>query len=72
MSRGVFGSGLAFLLLLMTACGSGVSKTSPGNFNFSGGSTPQHVVIVVFENENYGDVVGSSSMPSVLRLLAWE
>lgn len=50
----------------MTACGAGLSsgsKTSPGNFNFSGGAAPQHVVVVVFENQNYNDVVGNSSMP---------
>ncbi len=66
MLRGLYGFGLALLLAFMTACGSGLSsgtKTSPGNFNFSGGSTPQHVVVVVFENQNYGDVVGSSFMP---------
>lgn len=66
MFRGVFGLGLAVLLIAMTACGSGISSgshTSPGSFNFSGGTTPQHVVVVVFENQNYSDVVGSSSMP---------
>jgi acid phosphatase len=49
-----------------TGSSSNGSNGSGNNGSGSGGSTGnsiQHVVIVVFENQNYSDVVGSSSMP---------
>lgn len=56
-----------FLTVLgcFAACGGGSSSSSnPGNNN-GGGTTAsiQHVVVVVLENQNYSDVIGSSSMP---------
>lgn len=55
----------------MSACGSGLA----GNVgNGSGGSTaaiPQvnHVAVVVLENANYGDIVGTSNMPYLQSLM---
>ena len=65
---------IAFLsigfLTILTACGSGLTSGSSGNGNGNGGgngngsgAAAQHVVVVVFENEDYSTVVGNSSMP---------
>jgi hypothetical protein len=57
-----------FSFLIFTGCGGG--KGTGFQFNSTGSNTgtstqhsTQHVVVVVFENQNYSDVVGSSSMP---------
>jgi len=55
------------LLAILTSCGggSGTGFQLNGSGGTGGGtSTPiQHVVVVVFENQNYSDVVGSAAMP---------
>jgi hypothetical protein len=63
-------------MLLTASCGGGSSSTNGGAGGSGGGGgggegvTPpptgpsvQHVVIVVFENQNYSDVIGSQAMP---------
>jgi acid phosphatase len=58
------------VIALLAACGGTSSNNSGGNSsggnNNGGGSSAsiQHVVIVVFENQNYSDVIGSASMPT--------
>jgi acid phosphatase len=64
MIRGLLNSALLISITILTACGGG----SGTGFQFNGtgsntGTSAQHVVVVVFENQNYSDVVGSSSMP---------
>ena len=64
MSRRLGILGISAILVLMASCGGGHGT----GFQFNGtgsntGTSAQHVVIVVFENQNYSDVVGSSSMP---------
>ncbi len=68
---------LSTILALLTACGGGSGTgfqfSNPGTQSGNGGNTSgsggtsgasiQHVIVVVFENQNYSDVVGSSSMP---------
>jgi phosphatidylinositol-3-phosphatase len=54
---------VALQLLLLLACGGHSSSSSSGNNGTNQTASIQHVVVVVFENENYADVVGSSSMP---------
>ena len=64
----------AFLILclsLLISCGGGSTDSSGGGGSGTGGggggpiSSPavQHVGIVVFENQNYADVIGNSAMP---------
>lgn len=63
--------GLALIASMLTACGGGIAGSSGGssNFQFNGSGTPssstpaQHVIVVVFENQDYGNVVGSQYMP---------
>ncbi|MGZ4816888.1 MAG: alkaline phosphatase family protein [Terriglobales bacterium] len=64
---------LTAILAVLTACGggSGSGFQFNGNGGSNGGSNSgggtgnpiQHVIIVVFENQDYANVVGSSSMP---------
>lgn len=61
MIRALGTSFVVALLVFLTACGSGISG-SAGQTGTSNKSI-QHVVVVVFENEDYATVVGSSSMP---------
>lgn len=57
----------SLFLAILTACGGGGGTTTGGSTG--GGGTPnptpavQHVIVIVFENQNYADVIGSSSMP---------
>ena len=65
----VLGLVSAALLVVVTACGGGsgtgfqLNGSGSGNNPGGGTSAIQHVIIVVFENQNYSDVVGNSSMP---------
>jgi acid phosphatase len=60
------------LLSLLAACGGSSSNSGGSNSggnpggNNGGGSTAsiQHVVVVIFENQNYSDVVGNAAMPT--------
>lgn len=68
MFRALGSIALTGLLAILIGCGSGVS--SSGNNGGNGGSgggggsvQVQHVVVVVFENEDYSTVVGNSAMP---------
>lgn len=76
MIRALWFSLLLVFATFLIACGGGKgtgfsftniggSTTSTGSTNTSSGSTAsiEHVVIVVLENENYSDVVGSQYMP---------
>ena len=60
--------GLLFVCLVLAGCGG--SSTSPNPV--SNGTIPQvqHVAIVVLENLDYDDVVGSSSAPYINSLIA--
>lgn len=67
---------VAFLLLAyFLGCGSSGSNTSNSNGN-SGGVTPtppsstlpQHIVVIIFENQDYVDVIGNPAMPFFNRL----
>jgi hypothetical protein len=61
---------LAVVTLLATACGGGSTPTpTPGGGSAtpSGGAVP-HVMVIVMENQEYGDVIGSSSAPYVNKL----
>lgn len=55
---------LFLLLAFLTGCGGG-GGTSGGGTVTPPPPTPavQHVIVIVFENQNYADVIGSSSMP---------
>jgi phosphatidylinositol-3-phosphatase len=57
----------AILTFMLTGCSGGASVGSGGS-----GSIPQvqHVAVVVLENANFTDVVGSASMPFLNSLLA--
>jgi acid phosphatase len=63
----------AFLLVILTACGGGSNNQSGGGngggsgsgsgSNGGGGNSIAHVVVVVFENQDYDTVIGNSAMP---------
>lgn len=57
----------ASVIVTLTACGGGGGTTTGGTTGGGGTTNPtpavQHVIVVVFENENYADVIGSPSMP---------
>jgi len=65
---------LCGLSLLIAGCGGGSPSNSTGGGNGSGGGSPgsaeevTHVAIVVFENEDYPDVVHNSAMPYLNQL----
>lgn len=68
---------LACLLAVLITCGGGTGSTPGGNnSNGSTGGTSggtvsvQHVVVVVLENQDYADVVGSAFMPFLNALAA--
>ena len=60
------------LLAAMAACGGGTGGSSNNTTSVNAGLPVQHVVVVVFENQDYTDVVGSASMPYWNRLAAIE
>jgi phosphatidylinositol-3-phosphatase len=75
--------GFILLFLLVASCGGGPSGSGGTNGGGGsggtggGGGTPpptgssasvEHVVIVVFENQNYSDVIGNSAMPYINQL----
>jgi acid phosphatase len=74
MTPGIRLSGLVLLLSIWTACGSSGSAPSNNNSNndgSSGGSgsgtaappVPSHIVVVILENQDYTDMIGSPQMP---------
>src|SRR5436190_12999103 len=62
---------LGLLLFASVSCGGGSSNSSSINPAGTSSSSSQfgHVVLVVEENHNYSDVVGSSSMPYLNSLI---
>ena len=82
MARNWFGPLVAILLLFSMACGgAGTSSTGAGGGTGGGGgsggggggtptpsSTFKHVVVVIFENQDYADVIGSAAMPYLNQL----
>ncbi len=71
MVRGIVVASLAFLLLVSVSCGGGSSSNASGPAGTSSSSSQfGHVVLVVEENHNYTEVVGSASMPYLNSLIA--
>ena len=65
--------GLSVIVVLLNiSCGGGSSNSSGSTPPGNAGATSQfgHVVLVVEENHNYSDVVGSASMPYLNGLIA--
>jgi len=55
------------LLVLLTACGGGSKalpiQTRPSPVARPAGGPPSHIAVIVMENEEYGDIIGSRSAP---------
>lgn len=55
------------LLVLLTACGGGSRalpiQTRPSPVARPAGGPPSHIAVIVMENEEYGDIIGSRSAP---------
>jgi hypothetical protein len=69
---------LAFPILclgLFISCGGGATNGSGGGTSTGGGGGPagsptiQHVGIVIFENQNYADVIGNAAVPYLNSLV---
>jgi hypothetical protein len=63
----------ALAALVLAACGSSAGSTQPAQTQQSPparlvSGRPAHIAVIVMENEEYGDVVGSRSAPYVNRL----
>jgi hypothetical protein len=60
------------LLVLLTACGGGGKalpiQTRPSPVARSAGGPPSHIAVIVMENEEYGDIIRSSSAPYINTL----
>ena len=60
------------LLLAIVAAGCGMSRPDPTSSAkesaYESKARSSHVVVIVMENKEYGDVIGSSSAPYVNRL----
>lgn len=57
-------------VLAMAACGGGSSSAGAATTQPSGNSGANRVVLVVLENQNYADVVGSANAPYLNSLMA--
>jgi hypothetical protein len=60
------------LLVLLTACGGGARalpiQTRPSPVARSAGGPTSHIVVIMMENEEYGDIIGSRSAPYINTL----
>ena len=60
-------------VIALAGCGAGASATPPVQRSPSpparlAAGAPAHVALIVMENEEYGDVIGSRSAPYINRL----
>lgn len=59
---------IVLLLTFLASCGGSTGSSNVGDSGGSGGGTSstlaaQHVVMVIFENQNYSEIIGSAVMP---------
>jgi hypothetical protein len=64
---------IGLIAALLAACGSrarhvGPVQRAPSPVIRSSGSGPTHIAVVVMENEEYGDIIGSRATPYINRL----
>ena len=69
LSRTALGATLAAVLIALAACGGTQAKlpiqTRPSAKAHVPRGRPPHIAVIVMENEEYGDIIGSSSTPYI-------